>query len=274
MRVITNSPVFTEGNSGFEGYSNIEDKMPILKPSSVSSTGAPTSLAGTKSEKKSSKSPSKIATYLSKDSRSERQSTRKTNRLKRKENRKPKKNARKLVVLDAQGTEKTFYPLSPLVFKNGKWYKRKTVTGADGKPSFKWEEVPAKNVLKKKNKKGAVVAMDKSEVEKASGKTLTTAEATAKIAELPAPTNMENKTAIEEAGNSGQGVSVNPDEVTVTGDGNVFLDVDTQDVKEPTKEVSDKPEMTKTNKIILWSVGIVAVGLIGYAVYRSINKNN
>jgi hypothetical protein len=30
--------------------------------------------------------------------------------------------------------------------------------------------------------------------------------------------------------------------------------------------------MTKTNKIILWSIGVVAVGLIGFAFYRSINK--
>jgi hypothetical protein len=114
--------------------------------------------------------------------------------------------------------------------------------------------------------------MDKSEVEKATGEKLTTVQASAKVAELPPPTNVENQTAISEAGNSGQGVTVNPETTTVTGDGNVFLDVDTQDVKEETKEASDKLEMTKTNKIILWSIGVVAVGLIGFAFYRSINK--
>ena len=264
MRVITNSPVFTEETSGFEGYSNVNDKE---------SKGTKTrALKRRTSKEKSDKSPSKIGTYLSKESRLARQSKRKINRLKRREDRKPKKNARKLVVVDAQGTDKTFYPISPLVFKNGKWYKRKLVAGSDGKPTFQWEEVPKKNVFKKKNKRGAQVAMDKSEVEKATGEKLTTEQASAKVGELPPPTNVENQTAILEAGNSGQGVAVNPETTTVTGDGNVFLDVDTQDVKEETKEASDKLEMTKTNKIILWSVGVVAVGLIGFAFYRSINK--
>jgi hypothetical protein len=277
MRVITNSPIVTEstseriGSSNFEGFSNADDSRKRLfgkKSTSSDSTSENKEKFGTK-----------VKDFFSESARSERQSSRaerktkrQTKRLKRREDRKPKRNARKLVVLDAGGNEMTFYPLSPLVFKNGKWYKRKLVTGTDGKPTYEWKVVESKNILRRKNKRGQTVAIDKTEVEKASGTTLTNEEAVKKVGDLPPPTNTENQQAITEAGNASQGAFVPTDNTVVAGDNNVFLEEDTQPLTEPTKEATETPQMSRTQKIVLWSVGIVALGVIGYAVYRSMNK--
>lgn len=273
MRVITNNPVFTEGNSGFEGYSNIEDKMPILKPTSVASSTGNKSLAGNKSSKKSDKSPSKIATYLSKDSRAERKSTRKSNRLQKKSDKKPKRNAKQILVKkDKTGKERFYFPLSKLFKKDGKWFKRTK--------DNKVVAVDAINVVTTTKADGTTVTVDKNEVAKATGMPVNavTPLAVQKIVTPIPQTDADTKTSGAETGTPVTepvvALEVPEAKVEMTGDGNVFLETDTQDVKEPTKDASDKPEMSKTQKTILWSVGIVAVGVIAYAVYRSINKNN
>jgi hypothetical protein len=263
MRVITNSPVFTEGNSGFEGYSNANDKEPKAPKTRTPKTRTPKA----KTEKTG------VFSQESKDARAQNRATRKSNRLQKKSEKKPKRNAKQILVKkDKTGKERFYFPLSKLFKKDGKWFKRTK--------DNKVVAVEATNVVTTTKADGTTVTVDKNEVAKATGMPVSavTPLAVQKIVTSIPQTDADAKTSGAETGTPVTEpivtLEVPEAKVEMTGDGNVFLEADTQDVKEPTKDASDKPEMTKTNKIILWSVGIVAVGLIGYAVYRSINKNN
>ena len=263
MRVITNSPVFTEGNSGFEGYSNANDKESKPARTRTPKTRTPK----TKTEKTG------VFSQEAKDSRAQNRAIRKSNRLQKKSEKKPKRNAKQILVKkDKTGRERFYFPLSKLFKKDGKWFKRTK--------DNKVVAVEATNVVTTTKSDGTTVTVDKNEVAKATGMPVSavTPLAVQKIVTSIPQTDADAKTSGTETGTPVTEpvvtLEVPETKVEMTGDGNVFLTTDTQDVKEPTKEVSDKPEMSKTQKTILWAVGIIAVGVIGYAVYRSINKNN
>jgi hypothetical protein len=269
MRVITNNPVFTEGNSGFEGYSNADDKMPILKPSTISNLGKPTTLAGTKAKKEKKG----VFSQESKDLRAENKATRKSNRLQKKTEKKPKRNAKQILVKkDKTGKERFHFPLSKLFKKDGKWFKKTK--------DNKVVAVDASNVVTTVKADGTTIAVDKNEIAKATGMPVgaVTPLAVQKVVTTMPQTDADTKVSATETGTPPNEpvvtVEVPESKVEMTADGNVFLEADTQDVKEPTKDASDKPEMSKTQKVVLWSVAVVAVSVIGYAIYRSINKNN
>jgi len=263
MRVITNSPIINEatsnccGNSSFEGYSNANEME-------------------TKGSKLFSKSKSTKKGFFSteaKETRSEKRALRKASTLTTKDGKKPKRNAKNILVKkDKTGKERFFYPLSKLFKKDGKWFKRTK--------DKKVVEVKSTDVVTTTKADGSVIVVDKNEVAKATGMPVdsVTPLAVEKVVTAVPQTDTDAKTAGAETGTPPTEpvvtLEVPKEKVEMTADGNVFLEADTQKTNEPTKDASDKPEMSKTQKTILWTVGIVAIGAIAYAVYRSMNKNN
>ena len=174
-------------------------------------------------------------------------------KAKRLANKKPKKNARKLnSKKDKAGIERFYYPLSILFKKDGKWKKRER----DGSET----EVEDKNVLKTSDN----IAVDKVEVEKTTG-------GGAVNWQMALMQGMER---LKDAQSKGMlPIAVNEDKVTITDDG-AFLDDEIQDKNKPLEDVKkdEKNTLTKTQKYLIWGIGFVAVGIIGYAVYRYATK--
>lgn len=174
-------------------------------------------------------------------------------KAKRLANKKPKKNARKLnSKKDKAGIERFFYPLSILFKKDGKWKKRER----DGSET----EVEDKNVLKTSDN----IAVDKVEVEKTTGSGAVNWQMAL----------FQGLDRLKDAQSKGMlPIAVDEDNVTITDDG-AFLDSEIQDKNKPLEDVKkdEKNTLTKTQKYLIWGLGAVAVGIIGYAVYRYATK--
>ncbi|MCI4444125.1 MAG: hypothetical protein JHC39_11550 [Lentimicrobium sp.] len=205
-------------------------------------------------EDKKTKTPSKIKTWLSKIKASsqkriaDRRSKRKLARL----DKKPKKNAKKLRVFkkkDGDPTERYLFDLSKL--------KR----GAKKKKDGTVAEVKKEDTAVVTNKAtGEKVEIDKREVANATG--IPEAKLTPEVIQKVVVINPETKE-----------VSIEVPEklVEMANDGEVYVSTDIQDVEEETKDVDDK-SLSKTQKIVLWSVGGVALLIIGYLVYKAVSK--
>ena len=160
---------------------------------------------------------------------------------------------------DKTGEEKFFYPLSQLFQKAGKWFKKER----DGSES----EVKPENVVKTDPnfrffnvKPTTPIAVDKTEIQKVSG-------GGAVNWQMALMQGMER---LKDAQSKGVlPMPVADENVTITDDG-AFLDDEIQDKNKPLKDVKDdeKNTLTKTQKYLIWGLGAVAVGIIGYAIYR------
>ena len=66
---------------------------------------------------------------------------------------------------------------------------------------------------------------------------------------------------------------VKNEKVTKTDEGD-FLNDEVQDKDKPLEDVKkdEKNVLTKTQKTLVWGIGIVAVGIIGYALYKYFSK--
>jgi hypothetical protein len=236
MRVVANVPII-EVNDSFDGYSYADNKA--------------------KKEKRVKPVKTDKQGFFSKEKREER-------KAKRLANKKPKKNARKLFSKkDKAGEEKFFYPLSKLFKKEGKWFKKER----DGSDS----EVKPENVVTTDPnfrffnvKPTTPIAVDKTEIQKVSG-------GGAVNWQMALMQGMER---LKDAQSKGVlPMPVADENVTITDDG-AFLDDEIQDKDKPLKDVKDdeKNTLTKTQKYLIWGLGAVAVGIIGYAIYRYASK--
>jgi hypothetical protein len=236
MRVLANVPII-EVNDSFDGYSYADNKA--------------------KKEKRVKKPLFKEDGFFSTTKREER-------KAKRLANKKPKKNARKLFSKkDKAGEEKFFYPLSKLFKKEGKWFKKER----DGSDS----EVKPENVVTTDPnfrffnvKPTTPIAVDKTEIQKVSG-------GGAVNWQMALMQGMER---LKDAQSKGVlPMPVADEKVTITDDG-AFLDDEIQDKDKPLKDVKndEKNTLTKTQKYLIWGLGAVAVGIIGYAIYRYASK--
>jgi hypothetical protein len=235
MRVISNAPIMEI--SGFDGYSNADDKA--VK------------------EKKNKSLKGALTKVFSEEKKTERKSKREERKAKRLANKKPKKNARKLFSKkDSSGDEKFFYPLSKLFKKDGKWFKKER----DGSSS----EVEDKNVVTTKDSQGTTTAVDKTEIQKVTGGGAVNWQMAL----------MQGLQRVTEAQSKGYlPIAVDEEKVTIT-DGGAFLDDEVQDKDKPLEDVKkdEKNALTKNQKYLVWGIGIVAVGIIGFALYKSYSK--
>jgi len=235
MRVISNAPIMEI--SDFDGYSNADDKA--VK------------------EKKNRSLKGALTKVFSEDKKTERRSKREERKAKRLANKKPKKNARKLFSKkDSSGDEKFFYPLSKLFKKDGKWFKKER----DGSSS----EVEDKNIVTTKDDKGTTTAVDKTEIQKATGSGAVNWQMAL----------VQGLQRVKEAQSMGfLPIAVNEEKVTIT-DGGAFLDDEVQDKDKPLEDVKkdEKNVLTKNQKYLVWGIGIVAVGIIGFALYKNFSK--
>jgi len=234
MRIVANVPII-EVNDNFDAYSNAkgEGKKRVKKP-------------------------------LFKEDGFFSAEKRKGRKAKRLANKKPKKNARKLFSKkDKAGEEKFFYPLSKLFKKEGKWFKKER----DGSDS----EVKSENVVTTDSnfrffnvKPTTPIAVDKTEITKVSG-------SGAVNWQMALMQGMER---IKDAQSKGiLPMPVADENVTITDDG-AFIDDEIQDKDKPLKDVKndEKNTLTKTQKYLIWGLGAVAVGIIGFAIYRYASK--
>jgi len=234
MRVVADVPIIEIG-SNFDAYSNAkgEGKKRVKKPLF------------------------KKDGFFSEAKRKER-------KAKRLANKKPKKNARKLFSKkDKTGEEKFFYPLSQLFQKAGKWFKKER----DGSES----EVKTENVVKTdpnfrffNSKPTTPIAVDKTEIQKV----FPSGNVNWQMA------LMQGMEKLKEAQSQGiLPLPVNEDKVTITDNG-AFIDDEVQDNDKPLQDVKkdEKNTLTKTQKYLIWGLGAVAVGIIGYAIYRYASK--
>lgn len=237
MRVISNAPIMEI--SGFDGYSNADDKA--VK------------------EKKNRSFKGALTKVFSEDKKTERKSKREQRKAKRLANKKPKKNARKLFSKkDSSGDEKFFYPLSKLFKKDGKWFKKER----DGSSS----EVEDKSVVTTKDSQGTTTAVDKTEIEKVTGGGAVNWQMAL----------MQGLQRVTEAQSKGYlPIAVNEEKVTITDEGG-YLDDEVQDKDKPLEDVKkdEKNVLTKNQKYLVWGIGILAVGIIGFALYKSYSKGN
>jgi len=232
MRVISNAPIMEISN--FDGYSNADDKA--VK------------------EKKNRSLKGALTKVFSEDKKTERKSKRDERKAKRLKNKTAKKNARELITKE----DKFFYPLTKLFKKDGKWFKKER----DGSTS----EVEDKNVVTTKDSQGTTTAVDKVEIEKATGSGAVNWQMAL----------MQGLQKVKEAQSKGYlPIAVNEEKVTIT-DGGAFLDDEVQDKDKPLEDVKkdEKNELTKNQKYLVWGIGIVAVGIIGFALYKSYSKGN
>lgn len=194
------------------------------------------------------KLPDKATRQANRTARKLRRSERKQKRL----DKKPKKNAKKLTIFKkagGDGTERYLFDLSKL--KRGKKKKK------DGTIA----EVKKEDVAVIKNKAtGETVELDKKEISRATG--IPEDKLTTKEIEKAVVINPETKE-----------LSIEVDEkiVEMANDGEVYISSEIQDVTEETKDVDDK-SLSKTQKVVLWSVGGVALLIVGYLVYKAVSK--
>lgn len=194
------------------------------------------------------KLPDKATRQANRTARKQRRSERKAKRL----DKKPKKNAKKLTIFKkagGDGTERYLFDLSKL--KRGQKKKK------DGSVA----EVKKENVAVVTNKAtGEKVELDKREISNATG--IPQAKLTQPQIEKAVVVNPETKEL---------SIEVPDARVEMANDGEVYVSTDIQDVKEELKDVDDD-KLSKTQKIVLWSVGGVALLLVGYLVYKAVSK--
>ena len=204
-------------------------------------------------------------------SRETRQSERKLRREARhtrKTNRKANRNAKKLILVKTSRGEKFFFPLSR-VRLGKKAYKDGTKVEVDPKDQVK--------VFDQKTKEEVV--LDKKEVANALDKPVgevTNADAQKLIQQLTLEIE-ELKTLKAETGDklneNPYGVMVDDSKLQVVNDGEAYLTSQTQDKDKADEDVKDKENgLSKTQKVVLWSAVAVVVGLVGFAIYKSVKK--
>jgi hypothetical protein len=248
MRVISNAPIMEI--SGFDGYSNADSKgVKEKKEKSLKGTLTKLFSEDKKTERKSKEDRNG---FFSKASRVDRKLTRQMNK-------KAKKNARPLITKkEKSGEDKFFYPLSKLFKKDGKWFKKER----DGSTS----EVEDKNVVTTKDSQGTTTSVDKTEIQKATGGGAVNWQMAL----------MQGLQRVTEAQSKGYlPIAVDEEKVTIT-DGGAFLNDEVQDKDKPLEDVKkdEKNVLTKNQKYLVWGIGIVAVGIIGFALYKSYSKGN
>jgi hypothetical protein len=69
------------------------------------------------------------------------------------------------------------------------------------------------------------------------------------------------------------GVLVDDSKIEVTEDGDAYLKNQTQDKDKKDEDIKLKENgLTKTQKIVLWSAGVVVVGIVGFLIYRAVKN--
>jgi hypothetical protein len=241
------------GNSGFDGdYSNAlgeDDKLKDYQ-TNIEKQGGSTSKKTSKLKSFVSKLkiPDRNTREANKTARKQRRSDRKQKRL----DKKPKTNAKKLTVFrkaGGDGTERYLFDLTKLKF--GK-KKKKDGTLTDV-PKGETATITDPTT-------GKTVEVDKKEISNATG--IPQEKLTQKTIEKAVIVNPETKEL---------SIEVPEKLVEMANDGEVYVSTDIQDVNEKPKDVDEKG-LTKNQKIVLWSVGGVALLIVGYLVYKAVTK--
>ena len=276
MKVITNRPIKEEtsnccGTSGFDssyseccGMSNFDDETFDINDYNDN-------LGDDMSNDEFSFASGKFKTALSKlkpKDKATRQANRST-RIQARADKKAKRNSKPVVVLkNKNGTERFFFPLTKLKFG-----KKKYKDGAE-------TTIPEKDQVKVTTPSGETATVDKKEVAKAMGvdpSTITQADVQKAVTVIPPTVVQEqgvNTQVNQPASEPVISIEVPEQNVTSTGDGEVYVATDVQDVKEETKDVKDEEKvLSKTQKVVLWSAVGIATLLIGYVIYKQVTKN-
>ncbi len=195
-------------------------------------------------------------------------SERRADRKKKREaNKKPKNNAKKLIEKkDNSGLVKFYYPLTLLFSKEGKWFKKH--------PDGSTAEVKSENVLKsdptfrffntKSSSSTEPIAVDKIEVTKATGSGAINWQSA--LAQ-----GMER---VKEAQSLGMlPIPVLDENVTITDQG-AYVNEEIQDKNTPAQDVKndEKNKLTSNQNYLIWGIVVVAVGVIGFAIYKYVSK--
>lgn len=274
MKVITNRPVMTEPTSNCCGMSNFDDFSECCGTSNFDDAeGLSTNLQdysddlGNDLDMEFSFATGKGKALTS------RKTTRQTRRSIRKQARadkKPKKNAKRIVLFKKKdGSERYFFPLSKL-----KLGKKKYKDGTEN-------TVKEKDQISVITPNGQTATVDKNEVAKAMGvepNTISQAEIQKAVTIVP-------PTIVQEQGINAEvnqpvtepviAIEVPEQKVESAGDGELYVAEDLQNTTETTKDIKDEDKgLTKTQKIVLWSAVGVATLLVGYLIYKSVNKQS
>ena len=263
MKVITNRPI-KEETSNCCGMSNFDDETFDINDYNDN-------LRDDMTNDEFSISSCKFKTALSKlkpKDKATRQANRST-RIQARADKKAKRNSKPVVVLkNKNGTERFFFPLTKLKFG-----KKKYKDGAE-------TTIPEKDQVKVTTPSGETATVDKKEVAKAMGvdpSTITQADVQKAVTVIPPTVVQEqgvNTQVNQPASEPVISIEVPEQNVTSTGDGEVYVATDVQDVKEETKDVKDEEKgLSKTQKVVLWSAVGIATLLIGYVIYKQVTKN-
>jgi hypothetical protein len=285
MRVITNVPIITEntsnccGTSSFDDFSYVNDK-----PKNENLSAVQDYLKNQKSARQNFRKESVTDILTNKtnvkdirrgnrasnrDNRQVERTKRIQARFTRKANRKALKNAKKLTLVSTAGRDKFYFPLSRVrlgkkKYKDGLEVVVKSedqVTAIDPKTQqiAVFDKVEIATAINKPN----------SEVSKQEAQKLINA--------LPSDEVNKQNTKSETGDTANEntfGVLVDDSNVEVVADGEPYVKSQTQDSQEKDKDVKDKEKnkLTKNQKYLLYGIGVVAVGLIGFALYKNFSK--
>jgi hypothetical protein len=202
------------------------------------------------------------------DSRQSERALRIEARHTRRTNRKASKNAKKLTLVKTSRGDKFFFPLSRV-----RLGKKKYKDGTEAK--VKTEDQIT--VIDPKTQE--TVVLDKKEIANVLDKPVaevTTPDAQKMIEQLNLEIAELKRLQLETGDKSNEnpyGVLVDDSKIEVTEDGEAYLKNQTQDKDKKDEDIKLKENgLTKTQKIVLWSAGVVVVGIVGFLIYRAVKN--
>lgn len=257
---------------GDDAFSYANDSVGAVKEYAKAQKGARKSfrteyVTDVLADKTASKESSRGRKVSRREARQLARSERKEARFQRNSNRKAKRNAKKLILIKTQGREKYFFPISRVRLGKKK-YK-------DGTES----EIAKENQINVSTSTGEMVTVDKVEVSKALGidpNQVTPAVVQSQVSVIPQNVAMEQGASAEVVQQSNEPVialNVPENLVETAGDGELYVTTDLQNTSEKDKDVKDEEKgLTKTQKIVLWSAGVVALAIVGYLIYKAVSN--
>jgi hypothetical protein len=294
MKIITSRPIITPqtnggisnfddfanccGMSGFDNSFSYADDNKSEKSSAVkeylgqqktsrktSRTNAVTDVLADKTVSKDLKRQNRAT---ARDTKQSERALRVEARHTRKTDRKASKNAKKLTLVKTSKGDKFFFPLSRVRLGKKKY---KDGTEVKVKPE---DQVTAIDPTTKE-----VVTFDKKEVATALDKpvsTVTTADAQQLLQPLPVTETISQNTKLETGDKPNEtpfGILVDDTKIEVVNDGEPYMANQTQGATEKDKDVKDKENgLSKTQKIVLVSAGVVVLSLVSYLIYKAVKN--
>lgn len=271
MRVITNVPIITENKSSCCGMSSFDNEGQVKNylgaEKSKRKSFQKEYLGDVLADKSQGKDSRRQRLTEKREARQLARSERKEARFQRNLQRKAKKNSKRLALIKTQGKERYFFPVNRLRLGKKK-YK-------DGTQA----EIKKEDQLSIVAPSGENVVVDRQEVAKAIGtapSNVTQSDAQRIITTLPTNTAVEQNMALEVSQTTNEpvlAVQVPDTNVEANANGELYVTTDLQNVNEEVKDVKEEEQgLSKNQKYLIWGIGIVAIGIIGYAVYRYATK--